>query len=188
MRSYFAIDSIVDTELKFGVESLLSGDLNGARSFWHSAVTDHHMKYNNPLSSLQSDVIPNLGVEHFAGRNFKQGFAWYHGLYPRQAVSEDPALQDAGYYDLISAGLVDGSNGRYANAKVRFEKCLQLLPNGSDASFYLGIAELALQNNAAAETAFAESITRRTIGGGRTSYNAEWGVSSAYIWLTLLPN
>jgi tetratricopeptide (TPR) repeat protein len=187
VRAKLAFDSVIDAELKFGVEDISRGKVASGESLWRAAIADQHTAHPaNPFDD-PTVAVPNPGLRLIATGNFAKGFAWFHLQYTQWKVGEDPHLTDSGYYDFLVAGLLAGSEGRYSAAKAFFEKCLQLFPNGSDASLYLGMSELALRNEALAKKAWTESITRRAMAQNSVppGYWPQFGVSSAYLWLTL---
>jgi tetratricopeptide (TPR) repeat protein len=196
-----AIESLVDAELKFGVEDIQRNQTESAIAFWRAAIQDHQLEFNDPREVGTISIVPNPGLRFIVAKRYKEGFAWFHAQLTahiagcwdsshapcRIAIPGDVGLVDSGYYNLIAAGWLAGSLGRYADAASSFKKCLEIAPTGSDASLYLGIAELALGNIGFAKSSWATSITERVIGSGiKPQLNAEFGVASAFLWLNQL--
>ena len=183
------------------MQEIRQNQREGAISSRRDAISDHRLQYNNPAEVGTIAIVPNPGLLFIVAKRYKKAFAWFHSQLTARisgcrdlqskpcpvAILGDVGLVDSGYYSLIAAGWLAGSSGQYDAAADYFKKCLQIAPTGSDASLYLGVAELAMGNTGLAESSWGASITRRVIGSGiKPQLNAEYGVAAAYLWLNQL--
>ncbi|MBK8726919.1 MAG: tetratricopeptide repeat protein [Holophagaceae bacterium] len=132
--------AVLEAEVNLGLLDLDAGDLEGALRRWE-ALQDHIGE--NPL------IAYNLGVALMQSRNMAQAATLF-----RRALEADPTLVEA----RIAEGQALRLNGEAQTALARFQEVLGDHPAHAEAHEGLGLAFLALGNEADAIAAFEAGL------------------------------